>query len=86
MRHVVACGTKRDAVGISVGEGVHMVDSGKGLVAGGVFGGEGLSDEGGVESSTLEDRGGEGLFEEFPLDCVRVDGLGRNLRGGRTVL
>lgn len=86
-------GMGRVLAGISVGKGLHMVVSGKGLLAGGVFGGERLSDggdecwdEGGVESSTLEDRGGDGLFEEFPLNCVSVSGLRRGLRGGRTVL
>ena len=71
--HIAGSGAKRDADGVFGGE--DLSDSG----------GEGSLDDGGVEFSTLVDRGGDGLSEEFRLDCV-MGGWRGEVRGGRTVL
>ena len=74
--------------------GPQIFRSGKKLDAFGVFGGEDLSDsggvgrldDGGVELLTLVDRGGDVLFEESWLGCVSVGGWRGEVRGDGTVL
>ena len=72
--HIAGSASKRDAGGVVGGEDLDDWDR------------EGCWDEGGVESSTLVDRGGDGLFEEFWRDCMSVGGWRGEIRGGWAVL
>ena len=72
--HIAGSGTKGDPLGVF--GGVDLSDSG----------GEGRLDDGGVEFSTLVDRGGDVLFEEFWRDCGSMGGWRGEVRGDGTVL